>query len=59
MSWASFEDFVEMGGFALYVWGSYAMVLVAALWEWALLAHRRRRALDDAREQLAMSESTP
>jgi heme exporter protein D len=47
MSWDSASDFVAMGGYGLYVWGSYAMVAVVAVWEGLLLAQRRRRALDE------------
>ncbi len=45
MSWGSAFEFFAMGGYALYVWGSYAVtsvVLVAELW---LLARRRRTLL--------------
>lgn len=49
MNWSSFADFIDMGGYALYVWGSYLTVLGAFVWEMALLLHRRRRARDDAR----------
>jgi heme exporter protein D len=44
--------FLDMGGYALYVWGSFAMCGAAALWEAVLLVHRRRRALEDLRENL-------
>lgn len=27
MSWGSLDDFLAMGGYGLYVWGSYAMAL--------------------------------
>ena len=47
MSWNSLSDFAAMGGYGLYVWGSYAMVAVAAVWEALLLVQRRRRALDE------------
>jgi heme exporter protein D len=42
VNWASVGDFFAMGGYGLYVWGSYA---VTALWMTAepLLASRRRR----------------
>lgn len=49
MSWDSFADFAAMGGYGLYVWGSYAMVAVAAVWEGLLLQQRRQRALDELR----------
>ena len=28
MSWGSLNEFLAMGGYGLYVWGSYAMALV-------------------------------
>ena len=32
MEWGSFSNFLHMGGYGLYVWGSYAVtVLVLAL----------------------------
>ncbi len=49
MAWQSWEHFLSMGGYGLYVWGSYAMVAVAAAWEGLLLAQRRHRALDESR----------
>jgi len=51
VNWSSLAEFADMGGYALYVWGSYAMALAALVWECVLLVQRRRRALDDARQQ--------
>ena len=45
MSWASWSDFFAMGGYALYVWGSYAVVAGLIATECALLVHRRRNIL--------------
>jgi len=28
----SFNDFIHMGGYAAYVWSSYAIALVAFIW---------------------------
>jgi heme exporter protein D len=48
MNWRSAAEFVEMGGYGLYVWGAYAVAaLVMAAEPW-LAARRRRRALADA-----------
>jgi heme exporter protein D len=46
MSWGSWSEFWHMGGYALYVWGSYAVTagLIAA--EIVMLRLRRRAALD-------------
>ena len=46
----SAADFFAMGGYALYVWGSLAMCAVALAWEAISLVLRRRRALDDLRD---------
>lgn len=47
MNWASFSDFTDMGGFALYVWGSYAMAVLALGWEVVMLVQRQRRAFEE------------
>jgi heme exporter protein D len=33
MNWNNFGDFFAMGGYALYVWGSYFMVFFTLLFE--------------------------
>ncbi len=43
MNWTSLDQFLHMGGYGLYVWGSYAVTLAALAAE-ALLARRRLRA---------------
>ena len=42
MMWKSWSDFFAMGGYALYVWGAYAVTLVVMVSEVVLLALRRR-----------------
>ncbi len=42
MNWASWSDFFAMGGYALYVWGSYGVTLVLLVAEIALLVMRKR-----------------
>ena len=49
MHWNSFDDFIHMGGYGLYVWGSYGVTLVVLLAEPLLAAQRRRRALQAVR----------
>jgi len=51
MNWNSLGEFVEMGGYGLYVWGSFLMAAAALAWECLMLAQRHARALDNAREQ--------
>ncbi len=45
MNWGSFDAFVAMGGYGLYVWGSYLVTAAALAIEVALLIARRRRTL--------------
>jgi heme exporter protein D len=40
MKWNSINDFIHMGGYGLYVWGSYGVTLAVMVVE-ALLARRR------------------
>ena len=49
MSWNSTADFFAMGGYGLYVWGSYAVTLACMAIE-PVLARQRHRA---ARRALA------
>ena len=45
MSWASGSDFFAMGGYALYVWGSYAVTAGLIAVEVIMLLVRRHSAL--------------
>jgi heme exporter protein D len=47
MNWASWGDFAAMGGYGLYVWGSYLVVFGALAGETVLLRARRRRVLKE------------
>jgi heme exporter protein D len=41
MNWSSASEFFAMGGYALYVWGSYAVCLALMLIEpWLVRRHR-------------------
>jgi heme exporter protein D len=42
MSWGSLDNFLAMGGYGLYVWGSYGVTFALLLAELVLLARRRR-----------------
>jgi heme exporter protein D len=48
VSWGSWEAFWAMGGYGLYVWGSYAMVAAVLGIEIVLLRSRRRAAALEA-----------
>ena len=49
MSWGSWGEFFAMGGYALYVWGSYAVTAALVAAEIVLLRARRRNALEQLR----------
>lgn len=44
MKWASLSQFLAMGGYGLYVWGSYAVTAVVIGLEIAVLIARHRAA---------------
>lgn len=44
MNWNSVEDFWRMGGYGLYVWGSYAVTLVLMVAEGVLARRRAKQA---------------
>ena len=51
MNWGSWDAFWAMGGYGLYVWGSYAVaVAVAAIEIWQLRARRRAAVAEAVRE---------
>jgi heme exporter protein D len=45
VSWGSASEFFAMGGYAFYVWGSYAVTALGLALELWLLARRRRTLL--------------
>ncbi len=49
MSWGSLENFLAMGGYGLYVWGSYAVAFALIITELALLVRRKRIAVGHIR----------
>lgn len=51
MTWASWSDFWAMGGYGLYVWGSYAVVALGMLLEVYNAAQRQRRAMAQIHDQ--------
>ncbi len=51
MNWNSASEFFAMGGYALYVWGSFGACALAMVLEPALLAKRRNAVLQSLRLQ--------
>jgi heme exporter protein D len=50
MNWNSLSDFLAMGGYAFYVWGSYIVTFALMAAEVVLLALRRRGVLQNLRK---------
>ena len=42
MNWGSFNEFAAMGGYGLYVWGSYAVTAIALVAEIGFVRRRNR-----------------
>jgi heme exporter protein D len=57
MQWGSLENFLAMGGYGFYVWGSYAVAVVVIAAEIWALRHRRRVALNEAKRAVAAGRS--
>lgn len=49
MSWGNLDNFLAMGGYGLYVWGSYAVTLVLIVAELLVLARRKHNAVERIR----------
>ena len=59
MQWHSLAEFFAMGGYGLYVWGSYGVAAVLMLTEPMLAASRHARALIAAKSAEVWKESPP
>lgn len=46
MHWSNWQDFWDMGGHGLYVWGAYAVTLAVVVTEVVVLVVKRRSILD-------------
>jgi heme exporter protein D len=42
MNWGSWDNFLAMGGYAFYVWGSYGVTLALIVAEIVLVRARKR-----------------
>ena len=51
--WNSLGEFLAMGGYGLYVWGSMGVCLLVCIFEPISLNLKRRALLLEAREQAA------
>jgi heme exporter protein D len=55
MNWGSPAEFFAMGGYALYVWGSFGVVAVALVLE-PILVSRRRQAIVQSLRRHALAD---
>ncbi len=53
MTWNSATEFFAMGGYALYVWGSFAVAAVLLTGELLIVRARRRAALIELKREIA------
>ena len=51
MHWNSWSEFFSMGGYALYVWGSYGVTFVLLGAEVLLLVSRKRKSSPSTRPE--------
>jgi len=45
MHWGSVQEFVAMGGYGFYVWGSFGATALSLAWEVMAVRHRHALAL--------------
>jgi heme exporter protein D len=57
MSWGGPAEFFAMGGYAFFVWGSFAVTAACMIIEPLLLRARRRRALEQIRAGMEPHEA--
>ena len=53
MIWKSLDDFIAMGGYGFYVWGSYLVTAIVIIAE-ILMLRARRSAVEKARQAQAV-----
>ncbi len=56
--WNSFADFIAMGGYGLYVWGSFGVTAAIMVIEPILVARTRKTTLSRLRRQLRAENRT-
>ena len=46
MQWNSFSEFISMGGYGFFVWGSYGVAFILLAAEIIMLRSRKRRVIE-------------
>lgn len=57
MQWNSISEFLSMGGYAFYVWGSFGLTAAVMVGEMLLIRSQRKELLRNLRTEL-LSEGT-
>ncbi len=50
--WNSFSDFLHMGGYGLYVWGSFGVTALIMIVEPIIVARNRKNTISRLKRQL-------
>jgi heme exporter protein D len=58
MQWNSISEFFAMGGYGLYVWGSFGLTAAVVAGEVLTLRARRKTILQNLRTELLSERST-
>jgi heme exporter protein D len=58
LNWHSASEFLAMGGYALYVWGSYAVTLIVLIGEIVALVVRRHGVIERLAKYYAAHRSS-
>jgi heme exporter protein D len=58
MQWNNAAEFFAMGGYAVYVWGSFGACALCMGIEPLLIRHKRRQVLQRLREQRNINAAT-
>ncbi len=58
MHWNSISEFFAMGGYALYVWGSFGLTVAVVVIEILLVVNRRKELLRDLRNELMLERTS-
>jgi heme exporter protein D len=58
MHWNSVSEFFAMGGYALYVWGSFGISAAVVVGEILLLRSQRKAILENLRNELLSERAT-
>ena len=56
MVWQSWAEFFAMGGYGVYVWGSFAACAIGLCLEWVLIKQQRKNVLKQLRRMALADE---